>query len=257
MNSLETSAKIVEQAVPAETSEPRLRQQVAACTLLLNDLGILGYSGHVSARLPGREAFLVQSFEQSRATLRPDDLLICDFDGKMLTGPAGQRPPAEVFLHCEILRARPDVQAIAHFHHDLTTVFTLVEGLELKPIKNHAVRWASGIPVHPDPSHVSDPALGRALARTLAAHQALLIRAHGQVVVAESVPALLIDSVHFVENAQAMYQAAALGKVLPLSAAEIAGFLRDFKRDRHVAKLWKYYVGRGRARGLFPDSWML
>jgi L-ribulose-5-phosphate 4-epimerase len=257
MNSLDTSAKIVEQAVPADMSEPRLRQQVAACTLLLNDLGILGYSGHVSARLPGCDAFLVQSFEQSRATLKPDDLLICDFAGKMLAGPAGQRPPSEVFLHCEILRARPDVQAIAHFHHDLTTVFTLVEGLELKPIKNHAVRWASGIPVHSDPSHVSDPALGRALARTLAAHQALLIRAHGQVVVAESVPALLIDSVHFVENAQAMYQAAALGRVLPLSADEIAGFLRDFKRDRHVAKLWKYYVGRGRARGLLPANWSL
>jgi ribulose-5-phosphate 4-epimerase/fuculose-1-phosphate aldolase len=224
---------------------------------MLNDLGILGYSGHVGARLPGRDAFLIQSFEQSRATLRPDDLLVCDFDGRMLTGPAGQRPPAEVFLHCEILRARPDLQAIAHFHHDLTTVFTLVEGLELKPIKNHAVRWASGIPVHPDPSHVSDPTLGRALARTLAAHQALLIRAHGQVVVAESLPGVLVDSVHFVENAQAMYQAAALGKVIPLSADEIAGFLHDFKRDRHVVKLWKYYVGRGHARGLFPESWSL
>jgi ribulose-5-phosphate 4-epimerase/fuculose-1-phosphate aldolase len=255
MNS--TSAQAPQHTAPAVLSESRLRQQVAACTLLLNDLGILGYSGHVGARLPGRDAFLIQSFEQSRATLKPDDLLICDFAGKMLTGPAGQRPPSEVFLHCEILRARPDVQAIAHFHHDLTTVFTLVEGLELKPIKNHAVRWASGIPVHPDPSHVSDPALGRALTRTLAAHQALLIRAHGQVVVAESLPALLVDSVHFVENAQAMYQAAALGRVLPLSADEIAGFLQDFKRDRHVAKLWKYYVGRGCARGLFPESWSL
>jgi L-ribulose-5-phosphate 4-epimerase len=257
MNSNSSSAKMAQQAAPAELSEGRLREQVAACTLMLNDLGILGYSGHVSARLPGREAFLIQSFEQSRATLRPDDLLVCDFDGRMLTGPAGQRPPAEVFLHCEILRARPDVHAIAHFHHDLTTVFTLVEGLELKPIKNHAVRWASGIPVHPDPSHVSDPALGRALAATLAAHQALLIRAHGQVVVAESLPALLIDSVHFVENAQAMYQASALGKVIPLSADEIAGFLHDFKRDRHIAKLWKYYVGRGRARGLLPEGWSL
>ena len=76
-------------------------------------------------------------------------------------------------------------------------------------------------------------------------------------VVAESLPALLVDSVHFVENAQAMYQAAALGRVLPLSADEIAGFLQDFKRDRHVAKLWKYYVGRGCARGLFPESWSL
>src|SRR5207244_7878179 len=140
-------------ARPQERSkaiERRLRQQVAACTRLLNDLGILGYSGHVVARLPGRDAFLVQSFDQSRAAIRPDDLLICDFDGSALGGPAAARPPSEVYLHAEILRARHDVHAIAHFHHDLTTVFTLVDGVPLTLVKNHAARWAGGIPVHPD-----------------------------------------------------------------------------------------------------------
>ncbi len=39
----------------AEAIERRLREQVAAC-MLLSDLGIPGYSGHVSARLPGRDA---------------------------------------------------------------------------------------------------------------------------------------------------------------------------------------------------------
>jgi ribulose-5-phosphate 4-epimerase/fuculose-1-phosphate aldolase len=238
-----------------DAPERTLREQVSACTLLLNDLELLGYSGHVSARLPGQDAFLVQPFDQSRASLQPDDLLVCGFDGK--ASGTNVKPPSEVFLHSEILRVRPDVQAIAHFHHDLTTVFTLVEGLELRPIKNHAVRWESGIPVHADPSHVSDPALGRALAETLGPHHALLIRAHGQVVTAESVPALLIDCVHFVENAVAMYQAAAVGKVIPLSATEMAAFRHDFERERHVAKLWKYYVGRGRAKGLLPESWDL
>jgi ribulose-5-phosphate 4-epimerase/fuculose-1-phosphate aldolase len=246
----------IRRTVPiGDATERRLREQVAACTLLLNDLELLGYSGHVSARLPEQDAFLIQPFDQSRASLQPDDLLICGFDGKARA--TNVKPPSEVFLHCEILRARPDVQAIAHFHHDLTTVFTLVEGLTLAPIKNHAVRWESGIPVHADPSHVSDPELGRSLARTLGMHHALLIRAHGQVVVAENVPALLIDCVHFVENAVAMYQAAAVGKVMPLTAAEMSAFRHDFERGRHVAKLWKYYVGRGRGSGLLPESWEL
>jgi len=238
-----------------DSDERRLRTEVAACTLLLNDLGILGYSGHVSARLPGHDTFLIQSFEQSRANLKPDDLLICNLDGRMLSGPAGVKPPSEIYLHCEILRARKDVNAIAHFHHDLTTVFTLVEGIVLAPVKNHAIRWASGIPVHPDPAHVSDPAHGRALVQTLASHHALLIRAHGQVVTAESVPSVLIDSVHFVENAQTMYQAASIGNVVPLTDDEITGFHLDFSRDRHIAKLWKYYIGRGRANGLLPREW--
>jgi L-ribulose-5-phosphate 4-epimerase len=183
--------------------------------------------------------------------------LICDFDGKVVAGPAGVRPPSEVYLHCEIFRARADVQAIAHFHHDLTTAFTLAKGVALKPVKNHEVRWASGIPVHADPSRVSDAKKGRALARTLRKHHGLLIRAHGQVVVAESVPGALIDSIHFVENAQAMHYAASLGPVVPLKPAEIKGFADDFNRARHIDKLWDYYVGRGRASGVLPADCVL
>ena len=66
-------------------------------------------------------------------------------------------------------------------------------------------------------------------------------------ITAESVPAVLIDSVHFVENAETMYRATPLGPVIALSETEMAGFLRDFDRPRHIAKLWEYYVGRGRA----------
>jgi L-ribulose-5-phosphate 4-epimerase len=240
-----------------QSGEQVLRCEVAAATLLLNDLGILGYSGHIAVRLPDRAALLIQSFSQSRSTVGPDDLLTCDFDGKVLAGPDGLRPPSEVYLHCEIFRARADVQAVAHFHHELTTAFTLVEGVKLQAVKNHAVRWASGIPVHGDPSHVSTPERGRALVQSLGAHNGLLIRAHGQVVVAESVRGVLIDSIHFVENAQAMYDAACLGSVVPLNQAEIAAFCSDFDRDRHIGKLWEYYIGRGRAAGLLPQAWLL
>ena len=244
-------------AMRNDTGAWRLRCEVAACSRLLNDLGLLGYSGHVSARLPDREAFLIQSFDQPRSGLAPDDLLVCDFDGNVVAGPDGIRPPSEVALHCEILRARADVNSVAHFHHDRTTTFSLVEGITLKPIKNHAVRWADGIPIHPDPSHVAGAALGRALAETLANHHALIIRAHGEVIVAELVPAVLIDSVHFVENAEAMYHAALLGPVIPLSDEEIEAFQHDFHRGRHIAKLWQYYVSGGRAKGLLPADWQL
>ena len=240
-----------------QNSESVLRCEVAAATLLLNDLGIMGYSGHVAARLANSGTFLIQSFQQSRATIAPDDLLICDLDGGIVSAPPGMRPPSEVYLHCEIFRARADVRAIAHFHHELTTAFTLAQGARLQPVKNHAVRWMSGIPVHADPSHVSTPDRGRSVARTLGANQGMLIRAHGQVIVAESVPAVLIDSVHFVENAQAMYDAACLGPVVPLTEAEMAGFSDEFDRDRHIGKLWEYYVGGGRASGLLPDAWTL
>ncbi|HYI88994.1 MAG TPA: class II aldolase/adducin family protein [Beijerinckiaceae bacterium] len=235
-------------------AEARLRAEIAGCTRLLNMEGLMGYSGHVSARLPG-DRLLIQDFDQSRAALAPGDLLVCDLNGRLVAGATNLRPVAEVHIHSEIYKARPDVNAVAHFHHDLTTTFTLVEGLSLVPVKNHAVRWRSGIPVHADPSHVDTPELGRGLAATLGPHHALLIRAHGQVVVAEDVRSLFVDCIHLVENAVSLYQAAALGRVLPLTEREMDDFSRSFKRDKHVAKLWTYYVGRGREAGLLPEAW--
>jgi L-ribulose-5-phosphate 4-epimerase len=243
--------------VQGQNIEQHLRDQVAACTLMLNELKIMGYSGHVSARLPDGRGFLIQSVDQSRAQLRPELLLICNMDGYLVSGPEGLRPPSEVFLHSEIFRARPDVNSIAHFHHDRTAVFTLADGPQLAPVKNHAVRWSNGIPVHPNPNHVNSPERGRSLADTLGQAHAALIRAHGQVVVAESVPGVLIDCVHFVENAEAMYDACLLGRVLPLTAEEMASFGDDIKREKHIGKLWTYYVGRALDMGLVPKDWNL
>jgi L-ribulose-5-phosphate 4-epimerase len=244
-------------AMPPANSEALLRLKVAACTQILVQQGIMGYSGHVSARLPGREAFLIQPIDVPRSGLRPEHLLVCDFDGKVLEGTPGEKPPAEVALHAELLRARPDVNSVAHFHHDLTNSFTLVEDRPLLIVKNHAIRWADGIPVHEDPAHVANASLGRAVAKTLGQHHALQIRAHGQVVTAESVEAVLTDSVHFVENAQAMYHACCLGKVRPLSDADIASFAEYFKRGRHIDKLWRFYIESAQSSGALPADWDL
>jgi L-ribulose-5-phosphate 4-epimerase len=235
----------------------RLRAQIAACTRILNMDGLIDYSGHVSARLPGGKGLLIQSFDDSRAALAPEDLLVCDMEGRLLEGPAGKKPPREVYIHTEIFRVRPDVNAIGHFHPETATTFTLVEGRPLVPVKNHAARWMNGIPVHPDPGHINSPEAGRALAATLGACHAALIRAHGVVVMAEDVPSLLVDSVHFEENAETLYRASALGTVQGLSRAEMQSFLQRFDRADHVRKLWKYYVGRGQSAGVVPAGWDL
>lgn len=244
----------------ATNAEALLRIEVSAATRLLNLEGIMDYSGHVSARLPGgyegQEALIVQDLDLPRGDVAPDNLLIADLDGNKLDGPEGLFPPAEVYIHCEILRARPDVNAVAHVHPDTAILFTLADGPKLAPVRNHASRWADGIPTHPDPGHINSPELGRGLAETLGDHDAALIRAHGIVVVAESVPALFVDTVHFVENADAMFRAAQLGPVKPLTAEEMEMFTSRFRRGRHVRKLWDYYMGRGAREGAVPEDWL-
>jgi ribulose-5-phosphate 4-epimerase/fuculose-1-phosphate aldolase len=240
-------------------SEAALRRDVAACTRMLVHEGILGYSGHVSARLPkeqyGRDAILIQPGARSRFELEADELLVVDFDGKVLAGKEHGKPPSEVFIHTEIMKARPDVAAVAHFHPETATLFTLVDDVPFRPVKNHAARWIDGTPVHPDASHVDTPASGASLADTLGRHEAALIRAHGAVVVAEDVRALFVDCVHFEENADALYRAAAIGRVNPLSTEEAKSFLSSFDRAEHAVKLWTYYVGRARAANVLEAGY--
>jgi ribulose-5-phosphate 4-epimerase/fuculose-1-phosphate aldolase len=157
-----------------------------------------------------------------------------------------------VFIHTEIYRARPDVQAILHTHAELSAVFTLAE-VCLQPMKASAVRWASGIPTHPDPTLIRTARQGREVAATLGQHQAALLRAHGGVIVAESVEAMLVDAVHFDENARAQVQAVQLGRLKPLTEDELDALNRGYERGRHVAKLWQYYVERGRAAGILDE----
>jgi ribulose-5-phosphate 4-epimerase/fuculose-1-phosphate aldolase len=233
-----------------------LRAEIAACTRIMNMDGLIDYSGHVSARLPDGSGLLIQSFDDSRAALEPEDLLVCDFDGNVLTGKEGKNSPREIYIHSEIMRARPDVNAVGHFHPETATMFTLVEDRPLIPVKNHAARWSGGIPVHPNPGHINSVSLGKELADTLGACHAALIRAHGVVVTAESVPALLVDSVHFEENANTLFHAAALGTVRGLSNDEMTEFMSRFNRPAHIKKLWKYYLGRAVNEGKIPAAWL-
>ena len=242
--------------IVSNTDEIRLRKLVAVCTRTLNHLDILGYSGHVCVRLPDTQNYLIQAVHQSRAEVAPDDLLVVDSDGATVRGPEGFRPPDEVHIHTEIFRRRDDVKAVFHFHPDVATLFTLVEGMELRPVKNHAARWASGIPVHPVSAKIVTPEMGAALAETLGLHHAALLRAHGAVVVAESVEALLIDAVHFVENAETMYKAAMLGPVKALSQAELSEIQDIADRDHHVGKLWDYYTGQALRDGAIDEEWL-
>lgn len=217
----------------------QMRTELAAATRMLVRVGILGYSGHLSARLPDSDEFLIQPVSDVRAQLVPERLLVSDLDGKISAGDG--RPPSELPIHAEIYRSRPDVGAVAHFHHDPTTMFSMVAGRPIVPVKNHAARWASGVPVYPHSWHVDTRGKGNALAQDLGHGNAVMLRGHGQVIVAEDTPRLFADVVHFVENAQGLARAHSLGDVVPLTAEECAEFLATFDRLQHARKLWKYY----------------
>jgi ribulose-5-phosphate 4-epimerase/fuculose-1-phosphate aldolase len=237
-------------------SEPvsisKLRLQLAAATRMLEQRQIINYSGHISCRVPGSDDILIQSRNDSRATLEPERILRVGPDGQTVEGDG--KPPSETIIHLEILKARPDVNSVLHCHMPSAVKFTLMQDTQLKPLLCHATRWRSGIPTHPTPAHIEFEEQGRALAQTLGPHNAALMRAHGMVLVSESVPGIFVDAIHFNENAEAYFDILRTGKEpAPLSEDEIDGLIAHERRGHHLRKIFGYYLDKSRDE--LPEEW--
>ena len=93
------------------------------------------------------------------------------------------------------------------------------------------------------------------MVKTMGDNNAVLLRAHGAVIGSESIPALMVDAVHFDENAKALYDASRLGTPTPLTKGESDEFAANFKRTNHSIKLWRYYLSSGHEAGVIRVDW--
>jgi L-fuculose-phosphate aldolase len=73
-----------------------------------------GIGGHVSIRVPDRDAFWINAFDRTLAEVTPDDVLMSDHHGKVIEGNREVSLGSE--FHGGIYRERPDVNAIVHTH---------------------------------------------------------------------------------------------------------------------------------------------
>ncbi len=231
----------------SKLNENTLRRQLSDCTRMMVMAELLDYSGHISARIPGTQRILIPRRDASRAGITVEDILVVDTDGKVLEGrgPA----PTETAIHTAVYRARPDVQAVGHGHPPMSTLFSMVDR-PMVAIRNYGYRFI-GIPVHPDPTHIRTAKQGDAIARTLGRRSCCLLRGHGSVVAAQSVPQVFLDSLEMEENARSAVHAASLGSLRPMTPEEIELLKGSFsKNDYRVAKVWEHYQQKASLGGL-------
>ena len=183
--------------------------------------GFIEGFGHISARLPEGDRFLL-----ARHSLGPradaDDFLLVDMDGRKLSGRGDL--PGEYPIHLEILRSRPDIGSVIHYHGMYSTAFTTSEQT-LKPIHLMGTLFHDGIPIYPDPRLVSSKERGEALAKSLGDHRVVLLRGHGAAITGASIEESVAGAFLFEENAHRACISATLGKPqwLDEPTAESAG----------------------------------
>jgi len=142
-------------------------------------------AGHVSLRLPDHpDRFLMKPAGIGLEEMTDENIITVDLEGNKVAGQAGRHN--EVFIHSEVLRARPDVSAVIHTHAAYAVAFSSL-GKPLLAVSNDGAFFANGLPVFSETTElIITAARGKAVARTLGKHGALLLRNHGIVTAAAS-----------------------------------------------------------------------
>ncbi len=195
--------------MPTTTPDALISKLLKAWHFLYKRGFIEGF-GHISARIPDSELFLLARHSLGpRATA--DDFIVVDTNGRKVSG-TGEMP-GEYPIHLEILKARPDVGSVIHYHGLHSTAFTTSEHT-LKPIHLMGTLFHDGIPVYDDPRLVTSAERGTALAKALGTHRAVLMRAHGATVTGATVEECVGGAFLFEENARRAHASASIGKPL-------------------------------------------
>lgn len=201
--------------------ESALREElVQACNVLyaVKAAGD-GLGGHLSARL-GEQRILIKPRPVSWQGLKPEDLIVINFNGKRVDGPTdGRSAVREWPIHAQIYAARPDVQCVLHAHPCASTLMGAL-GIAVEPLDQDCAAFADRLPVLNNGAvSISTPELGDQVARTLGTRGALLLRNHGSVVAGADIAYVCVTAHRLEKVAETMLRAASLTK-LPVMSAE-------------------------------------
>jgi HCOMODA/2-hydroxy-3-carboxy-muconic semialdehyde decarboxylase len=177
------------------------------------------------------------------------DIVEVNLDCKPVT-PEAPRLNGERYIHCEIYKARPDVQSVIHTH-DLAVLPFGLTGTPLRPVLAQAGFLPKETPLFevrdvPGPAAergmlVLNSALGIALAAKLGTNPVVLMRGHGETVVGRSVKEAAVRTIYTNLDARAQAAAMALAsRLVVLDDAELAAFEKEERPDRP----WENYKQR-------------
>jgi len=227
------------------TGEAALRRRLAeACRMLAAAGQGDDVWGHATARVPGTNTFWMKPAGLGLEEIRPEQLLLVDLDGKVLRGRLPRH--SEVFIHAEVLRARPEVNGVVHTHPVPATVFSSLD-VPLRPIMHEGTNFVP--PDVPRFKETSDlivtPALGRSVARTLSDRPALFLVNHGIVTAGESIEEATVNALLLDKIARAQLMVPGGVPKVWTSDEEALVKRKRIYNAQSLESRWAYYQRRG------------
>jgi L-fuculose-phosphate aldolase len=211
-------------------NEARLRELLVRLARQMLAAGLVtGTSGNLSAREPGGARVLVTPSGVEYDTLRPDDLVAVDLDGRPPEG--GLVPSIDTPNHLGIYRARRDVNGIVHTHSPYAAAFSVVNE-SIPPLLLEAAGYLGGavrVMEYSSPGSGDGPAM---LTAALGAGRAILLPNHGVMAVGETLPKAFHAATAVEEGARVAWIARQLGRPRRVPDDDVA-WMNDFIHRRY------------------------
>ena len=198
-------------------------------------------SGHCSWRDPDGRGFWMKRAQIGMDEARDaDDMLLVGFDGTVLAGDGARH--VEWPIHAEILRSRPEVQAVGHTHAFYSQIFSTTDE-PLRPVGKQGA-WFDDPPKFTQTCNlIRTPELGRALATTLGTNDAVFMMSHGIAFVGTTIREMTLVGIYLEKAVKAQVTIASTGWRYSWPDLSDAREKRDVVRTaRGIDNYWDYLV---------------
>jgi L-fuculose-phosphate aldolase len=198
------------------TNDREKRQSIIKACLQMNQLGInQGTSGNISLRHEG--GMLITPTSTPYESMQPEQIVFMNLDGSL---DARQRPSSEWRFHRDILKARPEVNAVVHAHPPYATILAIM-GLEIPPI-HYMVACAGGDTIRCAPyATFGTQELSQHAVAALEGRSACLLAHHGMIAIGPSLGKAMWLAVEVEALARQHHGCLQIGTPPLLSKAEI------------------------------------
>jgi L-ribulose-5-phosphate 4-epimerase len=218
----------------------RIRKDLITACKILSHQGLVKGFGHVSARIPDSDLFMITP-RIGLELVKERELLVLNLKGEIVQG--GYPPPFEAPLHTAIFNARVKVNAIARFHAPRASLFSVTDR-RIEPVHNHGSFFSGGVPVFSKTDLISTQALGEGVVSALGEKPAVLLRGNGQVTVGRTTPEAVVMAIYLEEAAEMLYGALQVGKPVFLSSDESATRKTETLPPIDLERAWNFFRNR-------------
>lgn len=203
----------------------RTREQVASLHGELTRYGLVVWTGgNISGRVPGAELFVIKPSGVSYDDLAPDNMILCDLDGNVVSGTPGSErsPSSDTAAHAYVYRNMPHVGGVVHTHSTYATAWAARGEAIPCVITGMADEFGGEIPVGPF-AIIGDDSIGRGIVQTLDGHRsrAVLMQNHGVFTIGRDARDAVKAAVMCEDVARTIHIARQGGELIPIPQDKI------------------------------------